>query len=111
MIYGTAKEELLNHYNNSSEKFLLNNIAFDDLPLFVQQSYIIKWFDSVGVYIDITPYAYNDRGLEEKVCFNQSALNHQNIDEQNTYSVRESATTIAIDKASKIFNSQNINEK
>jgi len=106
MLQGKAKEEVLNYYATSTECFLLCNKEFDDLPLIVQQSICIVFFDSVGFYIN--PFAvcliYTSFGY----IIRFKDINMLEIEsDENEFETRTEATTKAIEKAVEIFNQLN----
>lgn len=59
MLKGKAKVDILEYYNSSTIKFLLNNIDFEDLPIIVQHAIIINCFDVFGYSIQIEILAKN----------------------------------------------------
>jgi len=99
MLQGKTKEEVLKYYDSSTIKYLLGNINFDDLPLIVQQSICIGFFDSVGIYV-----------LPNLDCdgFNYE-INSFNIINPcgDGFDTRTEATTQALTKALEIFNQLN----
>lgn len=107
MLTDKAKE-LFEEWLKEKDPFLFEGynpcLKLTDLHPHLLNGYIIEWLDSLGFYIHIEPYTYNDRGLEEKVLFKNYVVNHQDIDEQNSYANRQSALTKAIEKVNQIIN-------
>jgi len=71
---------------------------FWDIPEIIQSSYIIEFFDSVGIYICIEPF----KEIARKVYFDVSL----DFELYGVWSTRQEATDKAIEKANEIYNNK-----
>jgi hypothetical protein len=111
MLNGKAKEEFekwfFNYYNKDkiSVAMVNHDVIFKSLQEIVQQSYIISWFDSVGIYIyiDIARFSQSEYGSTATIWYNV----FRDFYEIDNFKTRNQATTKAIEKAVEIFNQLN----
>jgi len=90
-LNGIAKDRFEEHYNTSTQKFLLNNIEFDDLPLTCQNALIIDWFSTLK-------YKGRDFWLFVFEFYYEMRIDNLTINDINLQ---------AIEKANEIFNELN----
>ena len=102
ILNGKAKEEFLKYYDTSTIKFLIDGKDFDDLPLYFQQSLLVNWFDSVGIYIvNLVRNVKNKHNFSYDIQFDINRIELC----LEWFLSRQEATTEAIKKANEIFNS------
>ena len=107
ILNGKAKDCFLEYYDTSTIKFLIDGKDFDDLPLYFQQSLLVNWFDSAGIFVNIDVISENN-SLELSDWFFVIKINNEDVDfitNDYYYNSRQEATTEGIKKANEIFNS------
>lgn len=77
-------------------------VMFDELPDIIKKTYIIEYFDSVGIHISIKVFKdhCNDIGFE------YSVVSKKNDSEIKYLHSRSLAIDLAIEKANEIYNAQ-----
>jgi len=98
-----ALELFLEKYNTSTEKYLLNNIEFEDLPLTCQNALIIDWLDSIGYYIQNWGVSVVDLniGFYSDILYKNELIEHS----EDLFKTRQEAISKAIEKCNEIINS------
>ena len=102
ILTGKAKESFIDYLDKTNqikiEKGILN-LHWQDLPEIYQNSLIIEWFDSVGIYV-------NSSGLTLSKTFISDVSVNDNCEyNYDGFRTRKEATEQAIKKANEIYNS------
>jgi hypothetical protein len=100
ILKGKCNNDFLEYYNNSTIKILIDGKDFDDLPLYFQQTLVVNWFDSVGIYIEIGGMDY----LGLHFWYNVQQKNTINANNGREFKTREEAVVKAINEAVQIYN-------
>ena len=103
VLTGKAKEEFFNWLDNQGVNGIdISNWEFEKFHLLSnvsQNSLIIEWFDSVGIYIEIS--FYDDCYWTYNIYSNKPVLEKETA---NICNNRQEATEEAIKKANEIYN-------
>jgi len=100
LLTGKSKEHFLEWLDK--QDLAPYKVMFDEVPLIVQASYIIEWFDIVGCVICIGNIYYDG------YHFNWNINMTKPVNSENGYETRAEATTEAIKSAVKIYNEKHI---
>ena len=114
ILNGKAKEEFFNWLDNQGVNGIdISNWEFEKFHLLSnvsQNSLIIEWFDSVGIYINTTYEEYEDiqvKNLPVKIKTWSVWIKWINELLLEGFSSRQEALTEAIKKANEIYNNKN----
>ena len=110
ILTGKTKEEFFNWLDNQGVNGIdISNWEFEKFQLLSnvsQNSLIIEWFDSVGIYISINYVDFYDE-LRNNTGFETYVTNKGLSVKFRSVSSRQEATLQAIKKANEIYNNKN----
>ena len=98
ILTGKTKEDFILWLNN--QPVAPYEVMLDDIPKCYLNALIIEWFDSVGIYIEIS--FYDDCYWTYNIYSNKPVLEKETA---NICNNRQEATEEAIKKANEIYNS------
>ena len=101
ILTGKAKKDFSKFYIDNNYDLTIN---FKNLPEIYQNTLIIEWFDSVGIYISINYVDFYDE-LRNNTGFETYVTNKGLSVKFRSVSSRQEATLQAIKKANEIYNS------
>ena len=111
ILTGKAKEEFFNWLDNQGVNGIdISNWEFEKFHLLSnvsQNSLIIEWFDSVGIYI--MPEICSIKGIFTATIFHEKyrTKTGRTISVIENFNSRQEALTEAIKKANEIYNNKN----
>lgn len=112
ILNGKAKLDFKEWKVNNKNLSTIEVLGFNLLSEVSQNALIIEWFDSVGIFIEVSVDQITDKNKCVPNCFYSSAIFHvkhrtnegRTLTQLNTNISRQQATEQAIIKANDIYN-------